>query len=645
MRVLGRSLSSDVGFNDYNIPFFIKDLIPKFQTNSFINLSNIKIPDEVVNYLSRGLTFIPNQGSLYKTYCDLVAILVDDEGFDLDQLFEVFDKMNKTRLNNTTNTMRNEVKSFIQNNKNKIIVTKADKTSHIVVLNVEEYIKMGYDIINRFGFKMYEDDLEIKYKQLRALQFRVTLNLNKCFDLKYKSRITLNNCRFLPYLYLLPKTHKEPDSWLIPNELPNGRPIISCRNAIFSSCSIFLNNKIKDYVFKEKQFIKDSFELTKKICKLHETVDLSNCKLITFDVKELYLNINIIKLLNSFRNFLNNKFNQSQKNALVSALRCILFNQYFLFNNEIYKQSNGIYMGNTISPTLAYLYLIEFDHRVMNDSRVKYYARYIDDVFIITSNDYVFPTDLLKEYDLGYSDLSEGRIVTFLDLMIWINGKFEIAYSTFFKSTHPFSYIHYASWHPASVKRGIVRSQFIRIIRTNSDIRMRNFYIELLSRKFLLLNYPPKLIKKVKNELFNPHSRRYHDDNEKEINKWKHITYHPVFSNVAPLVYKFMEEHGKERKFRIGFMNANNTEKIISELHPAYSERINRKNAIFNDKYTFESTGPDCYRPFFEEPKRDLRPGLPSSDLRNAFSEAFLPPTGIRRFLEEANEQYFDDFI
>ena len=63
-------------------------------------------------------------------------------------------------------------------------------------------------------------------------------------------------------------------------------------------------------------------------------------------------------------------------------------NIHFLFNNESYKQVDGVAMGSSLAPTLASIFLssIEDNIDLFPGQKPLAYKRYVDDIFLIFDN-------------------------------------------------------------------------------------------------------------------------------------------------------------------------------------------------------------------------------------------------------------------
>ena len=88
-----------------------------------------------------------------------------------------------------------------------------------------------------------------------------------------------------------------------------------------------------------------------------------------------------------FRN--NNIFHKFNKNNLKNFLELSLLDTYFIFNKDLYKQTNcsGLTMGQPVTPTLANIFLCHHENKLLDDCPCKFkpimYKRYIDDTFLL----------------------------------------------------------------------------------------------------------------------------------------------------------------------------------------------------------------------------------------------------------------------
>jgi len=141
---------------------------------------------------------------------------------------------------------------------------------------------------------------------------------------------------------------------------------------------------------------------------------------------------------------------------------------------SFYKQINGLPMGSSCSPQIASLFMWDLEKRVPYYF-LKYilvWKRYIDDIFVIWNG----PTSLLEEFKKFYNNLHKNikinwnqnkSEINFLDLVVCFD-KTSFYCKTYQKSMNNFLYIPASSFHPISCKIGMIKSEIIRYLRTNS---------------------------------------------------------------------------------------------------------------------------------------------------------------------------------
>ena len=68
-------------------------------------------------------------------------------------------------------------------------------------------------------------------------------------------------------------------------------------------------------------------------------------------------------------------------------LKAALSNNYFLFDDIIYQQVDGVAMGFPLGPSLANAFLAHYEQISLNDCpdefKPVYYKRYMDDIFVL----------------------------------------------------------------------------------------------------------------------------------------------------------------------------------------------------------------------------------------------------------------------
>jgi hypothetical protein len=215
--------------------------------------------------------------------------------------------------------------------------------------------------------------------------------------------------------------------------------------------------------------------------RLENTAIPPNALFVTADVTSLYTMMDLDRLYAQIQAITENEL-------LVTILRFICDNNFFLYGNTVRRQRNGIAMGTNCAVQLANLYMTPFDS--MFADRVSNYARYIDDIFFIFDG-----TD--AELDKIKHDMNEaipGITLTFssssssadfLDTTIYRTAENTIVFRLYQKAIATFQYFPPWSCHPPSTIHGYIRGELLRIVRLTTSIADRRASAVLLEGRLL----------------------------------------------------------------------------------------------------------------------------------------------------------------
>ena len=129
----------------------------------------------------------------------------------------------------------------------------------------------------------------------------------------------------------------------------------------------------------------------------------------------------------------------------------MLSNNFFVYNDTIYRQIHGCAMGSPVSPVVANLCMEEIEKTAINATTVspKFWKRYVDDSFCIIKSDAASFHDSLNSIDQHISFTIEHEYngqLPFLDTLISRdNGKRLV--DIYRKPTHTDRYLDFHSHH------------------------------------------------------------------------------------------------------------------------------------------------------------------------------------------------------
>ena len=209
-------------------------------------------------------------------------------------------------------------------------------------------------------------------------------------------------------LYGLPKIHKsniikekikEQNSEYITVHNPSDlkfRPIIAGPESATSRLSHLVDILLKDIPPLTKSHVRDDIDFLSKLQR--NLLKEHQYSLVTFDVESLYTNIDqelgisaIMYWLKKYSDKIHPRFTND---FICDAVKIVLENNTFFFNDKLYLQTNGTAMGTKMAPTYANLVLAYLEEKLYLKLRTdvnpefsnyieKNFLRYLDDCFII----------------------------------------------------------------------------------------------------------------------------------------------------------------------------------------------------------------------------------------------------------------------
>ncbi|XP_036336312.1 uncharacterized protein LOC118746576 [Rhagoletis pomonella] len=209
------------------------------------------------------------------------------------------------------------------------------------------------------------------------------------------------NESFGPFNDRTPKIHKPGNPM---------RPIINHKSAPGYKLSKYLKSLLKEKLeLPNKYTITNTAELNERMKSLDIPKD---AKFVSFDVKDLCPSIPTAETVTILTKTLIEKTDKNVATEILNTLEVTL-DQNFKFNNKIYRQTNGLGMGNPTSAILMEVFMQHLEEKCMTklttSLRVKFYARYVDDIICLVTGD-------KEEQILGYLNDQHTNI----KFTIWI---------------------------------------------------------------------------------------------------------------------------------------------------------------------------------------------------------------------------------
>ena len=144
---------------------------------------------------------------------------------------------------------------------------------------------------------------------------------------------------------------------------------------------------------------------------------------------------------------------------------------HFSFNEKMYKQINGVVMGNPLGPVIANIFMVELENKevpAMSSILTNWY-RYVDDTIAFVKEDQINNVlNLLNNHhkDIKFThEIEENGKIPFLDVLLQRKENNKLRLSVYRKKTCSNLYIHWKSFAPTSWKigtlEGIIRRAYV----------------------------------------------------------------------------------------------------------------------------------------------------------------------------------------
>ena len=162
-------------------------------------------------------------------------------------------------------------------------------------------------------------------------------------------------------------------------------PVINNRTAPAYKLARYLIKILDQYISLNNYFnVTNSTNLANDLTKL-ETHE--NHKMISFDIKDLYVYTPLDENLNIIKSKLLKYNNIQITQKKLSLLKVVLSHNYFMFQQKIYQSAQGISMGSPISSLFAEIFLQHYEDanvkQLLDMKSIAPYVRYVDDILII----------------------------------------------------------------------------------------------------------------------------------------------------------------------------------------------------------------------------------------------------------------------
>nr|VZI25487.1 unnamed protein product [Spirometra erinaceieuropaei] len=327
--------------------------------------------------------------------------------------------------------------------------------------------------------------------------------------------------------YGLPKVHKQ--------GVPL-RPIVSLRGIPTFGLSKWLYQRLCFLTKDSEWTVKSAEEFLTRIKHLEVEADEV---MVSFDVISLFTSIPPALDIDTIDGFLREKYDETDqqlKRAHIIELPELCLKTFFKFNGQVYEQKKGTPMGSPLAGLIAEAVLQRLEQQVFSSYPPKFWARYVDDTFVVIKRNEVkaFKTLLNSIFpDIQFTMEEEvNNQLPFLDVQVTRLTDGKIRTTVYRKATNTRRILLVRSSHPVGHKRSCVITLFQRVQTHCSDDSGRKAEMNYLQGLFKANGYPKSFIC---NCLKKPHFERSSGEKPKF---WLSIAYVKNVSEATARILK-----------------------------------------------------------------------------------------------------------
>ena len=408
------------------------------------------------------------------------------------------DATNIKKASNLSNSERTVLANL---KKKDIVCLPSDKGGEFCVLDRKKYLELGlqhlnddktYVVVNRVSAKSIETRINQTWKEVCRI---------RSFNIPFTKSYTSSNTNLASF-YFLVKTHK-------PSSTLKIRPIVSNVNSPTTKLSWLLDKALKPLLSAVDAHLENTPDLCRRLASIPTDTKATYNYPFSLDVLNLYTSIppkDAIEVVQRRMQDNTYTYHSMDHNDISKLLEIVLTNNYFMFDNIIYRQVHGLAMGNSVSAILAILHMDHLEKKALNilDNHVALYCRYVDDAFLLTRNrneaehvKSVFDTiDPHIKFEIEHPD--HNNTLKLLDIEININSEGEQRTRFYKKSARKPIFVNFKSALPTRSKLCYIRNERKRIKERCSDPRDSKKYLSNFDSILRLNGYPDNFIHKNK---------------------------------------------------------------------------------------------------------------------------------------------------
>lgn len=392
--------------------------------------------------------------------------------------------------------------------KNKdLVICKPDKGKGVVLLNRNDYNEKMNNILsdNTKFVEIGSPEFKLIYKT----EDKINRSLKHFKDQSYLSEQSYQSLyssgSSFSVLYGLPKIHK-PGVPL--------RPILAAYNSPNFAIAKFLVPLLSS-LSHNQYTLRNSSQFIPEVMQQN-----SHSYMVSFDVQSLFTNVPLLETIDIImkRLFptLDTIFNNFDADNFRKLLELAVIDTHFIFNDKVFKQTDGMAMGSPLGPTFANIFMCNLEELIFDGCpesfRPTFYKRYVDDTFLLFRDPSHASSflDFINNFHPNIKftmDTEADNKIAFLDILVTrSNNKFTTG--IFRKSTFTGMGLNFFSHCPLAFKINSCKTLLFRAFSLCSDWFQFHKEISFLQTYFAKNSYPAKVfsasVKSFLDNIFKP---------------------------------------------------------------------------------------------------------------------------------------------
>lgn len=412
-----------------------------------------------------------------------------------------------------------------------------DKNLGIVVVTCDWYKKeikkfLNLPIFQRFpvNFKRFHQEVvsgldtlrrEYQMPNNRILPFLAGKKMQKFWDI-------CKEHQDIPKFHGIPKIHKNP--WKL-------RPIVPMHSYVTSQLAIILHHMLLPVQRTFPWICESSRTLASEVAEFNKSSPSSQ-RLHTGDVTAMYTSIKLGPFREAIQLLLRegNWYEEDTRTWIDKAIEFLWSNTVFQAQGENWYQLDGVPMGIHCGPVFANLYMAYYEQHYIRHvlPATCFYRRYIDDIFAINPQSEVLESMRFTDLQVVWEHSSTG--LSFLDVYFHTHqGMPGVCFRPFEKALNHHQYLSWASGHPISVKKGMVKGELSRIRAISYKQSYFLTWKATFRSRLRLRGWPVRVLKSWMRQVqWQPHFSRAGLGAKKEVSRIiAKSEYNPIWEEVS----------------------------------------------------------------------------------------------------------------